>query len=292
MKRLLAMILCTLMVASCFALCAFAAEETTAEEPAADGTTAEEATTEETQTVERTADKIVFNTELAGKPNCIVGMTGLVKGSGLSKDGSFDGVKIEIKNPEDPNFTVNYQTYCKKYGLEKLKGEDVGYIVLKLYVPEDSYYDDIEIFYCAGTVMGPTPEAAALSEYCDESNGFVYFIYNLEDAWEGEINQLRIDPVNLEEGCIMYLLELAMFKTEEDAVNWCGFEEEEETEPTETESETEKATTEEETTKAPETTGPVRENKKEDDGCGSVIGAGVVAIALISLGAVCIKKRD
>ncbi|MBQ7379016.1 MAG: hypothetical protein IJW70_04965 [Clostridia bacterium] len=283
MKKLLAMILCALMLTSCFALYAFASEETTAEETTTEGSE---------ETVEHTADRIVFNSELAGKPNCVTGMTGLNKGSGLSKDGSYDGMKIDIKYPEDPNFTVNYQTYCKKYDLERLNGEDVGVIVLKLYVPEDSYYDDIEIFYCAGDVIAPTQDAAITSDYCDESRGFVYFIYNIEGAWSGAINQFRIDPVGLDEGCVMYLLELAMFKTEEDAVAWCDFEEETEPETTEEET-TEEDTTEEETTKAPAaTTAPAKDDEKKDEGCGSVIGAGIVAFALISLGAVCIKKKD
>ena len=269
MKKLLAVLLCALMLATCLSLCTYANEETTA---------AEEATTEEGATVERTADRVVFNGDLASRPNCIVGMSGLAKGSGLSKKGEWEGVKVDIKEPEDPNFTFDYKAYCKKYDLTPMNGEDVGYIVLKVLVPEDGFYDDIEIFYGSGDIIGATAGYSVTSEYCGEGNGFVYFIYNLDGLWEGAVNMFRIDPVGMDEGELLYIMELAMFKTEDEAITWCDFDEEE---------------TEEPTTEAPTTeagTRPPREEKEE--GCGGVIGAGVVALALISLGAVCIKKRD
>ncbi len=279
MKKLLAVLMCALMLAACLSLCAYAEEETTAEE----------ATTEEAATVERTADRVVFNADLATRPNCIVGMNGLAKNSGLSKKDEWNGVKIDVKDPTDPNFSFDYKSYCKKYDLTPMNGEDACYLVLKFMVPEDIFYDDFEIFYCAGSVLGATQECAATSEYCGEGDGYVYFIYNLEGLWEGAINMIRVDPLNSDEGDIFYLTELAMFKTEDEAITWCDFDEEEteapttqaETEP-QTEKQTEAATTEAESR-------PPRTEKEK--GCGGIVSVGAV-VAMIALGVVCIKKRD
>ena len=272
MKKLLAVLLCALILAACLSLCAYANEETTA---------AEEATTEEAAAIERTADRVVFNADLASRPNCIVGM------SGLSKKGEWEGVKVDIKEPEDPNFTFDYKSYCNKYDLTPMNGEDVGYIVLKVLVPEDGFYDDIEIFYGSGDITGATAGYSVTSEYCGEGNGFVYFIYNLDGLWEGAVNMFRIDPVGMDEGELLYIMELAMFKTEDEAITWCDFDEEETEEPT-----TEAPTTEAPTTEAPTTeagTRPPREEK--DEGCGGIVSVGAV-VAMIALGAVCIKKKD
>ena len=284
MKKLLAVLMCALMLAACLSLGAYANEETTA---ADETTAAEEATTEEGATVERTADRVVFNADLASRPNCIVGMSGLAKGSGRSKKGEWEGVKVDIKEPEDPNFTFDYKSYCNKYDLTPMNGEDVGYIVLKVLVPEDGFYDDIEIFYGSGDITGATAGYSVTSEYCGEGNGFVYFIYNLDGLWEGAVNMFRIDPVGMDEGELLYIMELAMFKTEDDAITWCDFDEEETEEPT-----TEAPTTEAPTTEAPTTeagTRPPREEK--DEGCGGIVSVGAV-VAMIALGAVCIKKKD
>ena len=285
MKKTVSMILCVLMLASCLALYAVASEDTTA----ADTTEATEDTTA-AQEIERANDLIVFNTDLITKPNPLMGNNGLTKNSGVSKKGEWDGFKIEIKNPEDPNFSFNYTTYCKKYDLTPLTSEDVSYVVLKVMVPEDGYYDDFELFYCAGNVTVPAQDYAATSEYCDEGNGFVYFIYNLEGAWEGEINQFRIDPVGSDEGEILYLMEIALFKTEDDAITWCDFDEEETEETTEakTEAPTTEKVTEEESTRDPAATRPGKEDKKN---CNSVIGVGAI-VAMLSLGIVCFKKKD
>ena len=278
MKRTLSMLLCALMLASCLALYAYANEETT-----------EETTAESAAPVERTNDRLVLDLDLISKPNPASGSNGLNKGSGISKTGEWEGYKINIKDPNDPNFTINYQTYFKKYGLTPLTGEEVSYIVLRFAVPEDGYYDDFEIYHCAGTLAAPTEEAKATSEYCDEANGFTYFIFNLEGAWEGDIHQLRIDPIGMDEGNVIYLMEIAMFKTEEDAYNWCGFEEEEETEASTTEeAATTEAQTEEETEADTKKPAAKPEEKK---GCGGVVSVGAI-IAIISLGIVCINKKD
>ncbi len=278
MKKALSMILCVLLLASCLALYAFAAEDTTAAE---DSTAAE--------TVERTNDKIIFDADLAIKPSCFMGLNGLVKGSGVSKTGEWEGFKIEIKNSTDPNFAFNYQTYCNKFDLTPLTGEEAPYIVLKFFVPEGYYYNDFEIYHCAGDVTAPTEEAKATSEYCDEANGFVYFIYNLEGMWSGNISQLRIDPVGVEDGDLFYLMELAIFKSEDEAIAWCDFDEEETETETETAEETTEEKTEEDSTKKPTASKPTDKNEK---GCGSVIGTGLMALSLIALGAVCTKKKD
>ena len=136
MKKVLSLMLCVLMLASCLALCAYANEETTAE------------TTEEgAAPVERTNDRMLFDVDLTTKPNPIGGNNGLNKSSGISKKGEWEGYKINIKYPEDPNFTIFYSNYFKKYNLTPLTGEEAAFIVLRFAGPEDGYYDDFEIYH-------------------------------------------------------------------------------------------------------------------------------------------------
>lgn len=274
MKKLLALVLSLLLVASCFAICAIAAEETTSEE-----TTTEEAAPSYSNTL------LVFNDDAKA-------MKLLSSPNGINKTmfkSEWEGAKLEIKDPGDPYVYIQWSQYIRKAELDKVDSQEYPFVVFKLKV--EGYVDDFELFYCAGEVNGADPAYASVTDYpCDGTGEIEYIIYDLSGDCEGEYNSFRFDPMGCDEGTLIFLYELALFATEEEALAYAGYDEEEDTTPEETEEET----TEEETeapTQEIQTAAPVIDDEKEG-GCGSIISVTSALVAIIALGAVCIKKRD
>ncbi len=275
MKKLLALVLSMLLVASCFALVAVAAEETTAEE------TTEGAATEYVNT------KVVFD-ENAKEMKVLASPNGIHKTLYKSE---WEGARLKITDVGDPYLTINWSSYIKKAGLEKVDSQSYPFIVIKLKI--EGYVDDFELFYSAGDIMGPDPAYATTTDYpCEGSGEIEYIIYDLTGDCEGTYNQFRFDPMGADEETLVYLYEMAMFATEDEAIAYAGLDQEpEETEPETTEAE---VTTEEETEAEEEQTTkkPVSNpNAEKEKSCGGVISVGAI-VAIISLGVVCIKKKD
>ncbi len=283
MKKVLIFMLCALMLTSCAVLGTLAAEETTAEET----TTATEDTT-----AAPTFDPlhIVFNSSLTGKKNIVEGANGLGKG-GISKTDAWEGYKIVISETDDPHMGVNFSAYIKKTENQPVMIENTPFIVIRV-LAEEILFDDFEIYYCAGDVVTFTEDCKTASDIpIDNGNGELFFIFDLTDDAQGTLNNLRIDITGAEEDAEMYITDIALFATEDDALNWCGYEEPEtqETEPQETETEAEVTTPAED--EEIQTAPPANTDDKKD-GCGSVLSAGLVTVSMIALGAVCIKKKD
>lgn len=286
MKKLLALVLSMLLVASCFAMMVYAEEETTA---AAEETTvaAEGEETTEGEAPSYSNTLIVFNND--AKDMKILGsQNGLNKT--FYKAEEWEGARLKITKPEDPYVAINFNQYIKKAGLEKLDSQSYPYIVFKLKV--EGYIDDIELFYCAGDVVGATGGFSTTTDYPGMYDGSVeYIIYDLTGDCEGNYNMFRFDPMGADDDTLIFLYEMAFFATEEEAIKYAGFDQVTEaptTEPAETEPATEKQT-EAPTTEA--VSRPERGDKAEDKGCGGIISVGAF-VALIALGAVCIKKKD
>lgn len=287
MKKLLALVLSLLLVASSLALIAVAAEETTAADAGAETTAADagEETTEETAAPSGSNTLLIFNDsakewKVIGSPN------------GINKayyNSDWEGARLKIQDVGDPYVSINWSTYINKAGLEKVDSQSYPIIVFKLKV--EGYVDDFELFYCAGEVTGATPGYSTTTDYPCECSGEVeYIIYDLsDDMIEGNYNMFRFDPTGSDEDTFVYLYEMALFATIEEAEAYAQIEETEapETEETTEEATTEAATTEEQTTKAP----TARPGTEEKNDCNGVIGIGAV-VAMISLGVVCIKKKD
>ena len=282
MKKLLALVLSLLMVASCFALSAIAAEETTAEETTVEETNAEETTEEAAPVYSNTL--LIFNDDakamkLLSSPNSI---------NKTFFKSEWEGARLLITDAGDPYVYIQWSNYIKKAGLEKVDSQAYPYVVFKLKVV--GYIDDIELFFCAGDIQGADPAYATVTDYpCDSTGEIEYIIYDLTDDCEGNYNSFRFDPMGSDEDTEIYLYEMALFATEEEALAYAGYDEEEET----TVADTEDDDTTEEATEAPSAeiqTAPPATTEPEKS-CGSVIGAGAL-IAIISLGALCIKKKD
>ena len=279
MKKLLALVLSLLLVASCFAMI-INAEETTEEDAAY------------TNTV------LTFNSETM-KMKVLTGHTGISKP--ICNSG-WEGVRLKLTDTGDPYVTIQYGSYITKAGLEPLDSQAYPFVAFKVII--EGYVEDIELFYCAGDVTLPDPAFSSVSDFpCESSGEAEYVIYDLTDDCEGIYNSFRFDPMGADEDTVVYLCEMAFFATEDEALAYAGYGEdgdngedgegEETTEESveETEEQTEATTekqTEKETTKAQKTE---KETEAADDGCGGIVSIGAV-VAMISLGIVCIKKKD
>lgn len=288
MKKLLALVLSMLLVASCFALVAVAAEDTTAADAGEETTVAgEETTVAGDETTEGEAPSfsntlIVFDEnaqamKILGSPNGI---------NRTYYKSDWEGARLKLTDVGDPYVTINFSTYIKKTNLEKVDSQAYPFIVFKLKI--EGYVDDIELFYAAGDISAATGGYSTTTDYPCECSGEVeYIIYDLTDDCEGTYNLFRFDPMGADEETMIYLYEMAMFATIEEAEAYAQIEE---TEAPETEATTEEVTTEAKTEEKTTTadTRPPREEKKD---CNGVIGVGTI-VAIVSLGIVCIKKKD
>lgn len=284
MKRALSLILCALMMVSCLAICAFAQEETTEAEGEAEFSTTH----------------IVFDVNLTGKKNLITSVNEL-KSCQVSKTNEWPGVKIEITGATDPHLNVDYDKYIRVTENQPHNIETTPFVVIKI-LSDEIYCDDFEIYYCAGEVTQATEDCRLASDYAhDSGDGVLYFVYNLTDLASGALHSLRVDILGGEIDAIMYMTDIALFATEEEALTWCGYydDAEDDTDATTGEETSDSTTAENETeatteAKTEATTEAKTEAKSEaaEDGCGGIIGAGLITLSLIALGAVCIKKKD
>ena len=278
MKKLLALVLSLLLVASCFAL-SISAEDTTEGEDAA-----------YTNTV------LKFDAETM-KMKVLTGQMGISKP--VCNTG-WEGARLKLTDVGDPYVTIQFNNYIRKAGLEDLDSQTYPFVAIKVVI--EGYVEDIELFICAGDVLAPDPAFSSVSDYpCESSGEAEYVIYDLTDDCEGIYNSFRFDPMGADEDTVIYLCEIAFFATEDEALIYAGYgedgdgegEDEETTEESveETEEQTEEKTekkTEKETTKAQKTE---KETEAAEEGCGGIISIGAV-VAMISLGIVCIKKKD
>ncbi len=280
MKKLLALILSMLLIASCFAMAVVAAEETTA---AGEETTAAGEETTEGEAPNYSNTLLVFDNnakemKLIGSPN------------GIHKayfNSDWEGARLKIQDAGDPYVSINWSTYIKKAGLDKVDSQSYPYVVFKLKV--EGYVDDFELFYAAGEISGATGGYSATTDWpCESSGEIEYIIYDLTGDCEGNYNMFRFDPMGADEDTLVYLYEMALFATEDEAIAYAGLDKVTEA-PTTEEPSTDEPTTEE-ATKAPVSTRAPKD-EEEEGGCGSVISIGAV-VAIVALGAVCIKKKD
>ena len=208
MKKFLALVLSMLLVASCFALVAVATEETTV--------AGEETTEGEASAYSNTL--LTFNEDAKGK-KVLTSPNGIHKSFYNAEE--WEGAKLKITDPGDPYVYINWSTYIKKASLENVDSQAYPFVVVKLKV--DGYVDDFELFYCAGSIAGADPTYATQTDYpCDCTGEVEYIIYDLTDDCEGNYNQFRLDPMGADEETVVYLYEIALFATEEEAIAYAG----------------------------------------------------------------------
>lgn len=281
MKKLLALVLSMLLVASCFALIAVAAEDTTAADAGENTTVADETTEGEAPTYSNTL--IVFNKD--AKAMKILGTVNGINKSFYNE--GWEGARLKITDIEDPYVLINWNSYINKIKQEKVDSQSYPFVVFKLKI--EGYVDDLELFYAAGEITGPTGGYSTTTDYPCECNGEVeYIIFDLTGDCEGNYNAFRFDAMGADEDTLIFLYEMALFATIEEAEAYAQIEE---TEAPETEETTEEATTEAPQTEEQTTTADTRPPREEKKDCNSVVSIGAI-VAIVSLGIVCIKKKD
>ena len=239
MKKLLALVLSMLLVASCFAMMAYAEEETTA---AAEETTvaAEGEETTEGEAPSYSNTLLVFN-ENAKEMKILTSPNGINKTYYKSE---WEGARLKITKPDDPYVQITWSQYIRKADLEQLDSQSYPFVVFKLKVV--GYIDDIELFYCAGEISGPTGGYSSTTDFPGMYDGSVeYIIYDLTGDCEGNYNVFRFDPMGADEDTEIYVYEMAFFATEDEAIKYAGLDQV--TEPEESETESAEVTTEEKT---------------------------------------------
>ena len=286
MKKLLALVLSMLLVASCFAMMVYAEEETTVAAEGEETTAAEGEETTEGEAPSYSNTLLVFN-ENAKEMKILTSPNGINKTYFKSE---WEGARLKITKPDDPYVQITWSQYIRKADLEQLDSQSYPFVVFKLKVV--GYIDDIELFYCAGEISGPTGGYSSTTDFPGMYDGSVeYIIYDLTGDCEGNYNVFRFDPMGADEDTEIYVYEMAFFATEDEAIKYAGLDQV--TEPEESETESAEVTTEEKT-EAPTTEAaskPERGEKEEEKGCGGIISVGAL-VAMISLGVVCIKKKD
>ena len=205
MKRILSLLLCAALLACCASLCVFAEEETTAEAQS-----------------QQKPTHMVFNSEMMGKKNVIINFNGMAKGGGtISRSDEWQGIKIVVDDPTDPNVSLDIKKYTQRFGFEPILADAHPFVVLRVYT-EDITFDDIHMYYCAGDVTVFSEEVRAPSDYAfDAGNGYLFFVYDLLGDADGAYHTLRVDLEESQEGTELYLTDLAFFENEDAALEWC-----------------------------------------------------------------------
>ncbi len=214
--------------------------------------------------------------------------------------GDYQGAKLIPTTNDDgfitgnPKIYVNYAKFVRRAGLENLRADDIKYIAVKLKVVGE--IEDLLIWGLSGAYHSTMGVANLMADNFPTCNGeSEYMLFNMEDMWDGLINQFAFEIVNPDPEAVVYIEEIALFTDQAGAYSYAGLNSEETTEAPE-EQETPAPETQAPETQAPETDAPATEapetetEAEAEDGCGSVIGFGAVALLAAAAAAVALKK--
>lgn len=194
--------------------------------------------------------------------------------------------------PLDPMIQINYSKFCRKAGLPLLNGENIPYAVVKLKI-EGGNVGRVSLYAAAGDHHAYYEASAdgcvATNANEIKANGEVeYLIFDLTYTWEGGINIISLEFTEMDANAVVYVEEIQLFSTKEEAYKYAG--EEITTKAPESEEETTKAPVEDATTAPAEEATTVATEEKS--GCKSAIGMSVVAIVAAAAAFVALKKKD
>ena len=190
----------------------------------------------------------------------------------------------------NPKLYVNYAKFVRRAGLVNLNADDIKYVAVRLKVVGE--IEDLLIWGLAGENHSTMDASNLMADNFPTCNGeSEYMLFNMEDMWDGLINQFAFEIVNPSPEAVVYIEEIALFADQASAYAYAGMTVEETTEaPTEEDT---PAPETEAPTAAPETNAPETEAPTETEaegGCGSVIGFSAVALLAAAAAAVVLKK--
>ena len=191
----------------------------------------------------------------------------------------------------NPMIQINYSKFCRKAGLTLLNGEDAEYAVVKLKI-EGGNVGTVNLYGAAGDnhayYEAAEDSCVVANENAIKANGETeYLIFDMFYTWEGGINLICLEFVEMDANAIVYVEEIQLFKNKEEAYAYAGVEiptKAPDTEkPTEPDDDVTTAPADDVTTEAPE---------QNEGGCKSVVAVSVVAIVAAAAAFVALKKKD
>ncbi|MBQ1232194.1 MAG: hypothetical protein IIX86_01550 [Clostridia bacterium] len=188
-----------------------------------------------------------------------------------------------------PMIQINYSKYCRKAGLTLLNGEDIPYAVVKLKAQGESI-TKVNLVPVAGDHHAWFEAVNHTAENVNaiKANGETeYLIFDLSYTWEGGINLICLAFPEMTADATVYVEEIQLFATKEEAYAYAG--EEIPTKAPATEEPTTEAPTAEVTTDKAETT---TEAEKSEGGCKSAVAMSLVALVAVAAACVALKKKD
>lgn len=139
----------------------------------------------------------------------------------ITRDSSF-GTILTLQtnnNASDPYVTFNYASYVKAYGLTPISADEYKYIVLTIKA-ENCTNETFELFYCAGSITGPTAGYMKSASFNSTLDGWQKIIFDLSSVdFSGQINAFRLDflaaPGSGKE--TVHIASMDFYKTKEEA---------------------------------------------------------------------------
>ena len=94
----------------------------------------------------------------------------------------------------DPQVYFNVRNYCTAKDMDKLKADDYQYVIFRVKT-ENCSSAKFELYYCAGSVSGPSGDCVLQSSFDNASDEWQYIVFDMTDAnkWTGVINGFRLD---------------------------------------------------------------------------------------------------
>ena len=198
---------------------------------------------------------------------------------------AWEGAKLHITDAHDPSVEINVASYMYMGGLGKLNASDANVITFKCKTEDE--FIDFQLYYRTSSMDWYSEDNSMFAgDVWTDDQGYTYLMFDLTDMWEGQVYNLRLDPLSESEGAILYMYEMVILDTVEEAYAYGN-------KPEKTTEETTAAvdeTTAEETTDVPTTEQETEPAKSE--GCKSFVAMGTVVVALLGLGIICTKKKD
>lgn len=202
---------------------------------------------------------------------------------------SWEGAKLLVTDASDPFVEINVASYMYMGGLGKLNASDANVIVFKCKTEED--FIDYQLYYRTSYMDWYSEENSMMvGDIWIDDQGFTYIMFDLTDMWEGQVYNLRFDLMRASEGDVLYMYEMVILDTVDEAYAYGNIvenETEEETTTSET-SETEEESTTPEATETPEQT----TESAKSEGCKSVTTAYAAVAVMLLLGVALTKKKD
>ena len=212
--------------------------------------------------------------------------------------GEHQGIKVMPTTNDDGTITgnpflyVNYSKYVRRVGLENLSGDTVKYVAVKIKI--SGTIEDMNIWGLAGDKNSHYDADPLMADNWPECTGeSEYMLFNMEDEWNGLIDKFAFEFVNPAAETVIYIEEIALFTDGDAAYAYAGMTHETEAPVTQAPETQAPVVTDAPETQAPATEAPaVETDAPVEEGCGSVIGFGTVAVLAAGAAVVALKKKD